>query len=51
MDPYVFREIVIGEAEVLAIIHVDDILIASKGAAATGQLAADLRSRCLIKDL
>ena len=31
-DPCVFRKVLYGEAEVMAVIHVDDILVATKGA-------------------
>lgn len=50
-DPCVFRKDVDEQAEVVAVIHVDDILVASKWSGNIDQFVADLRSRFKIKDL
>lgn len=50
-DPWVLRKVVVEEAEVMAVIHVDDVFVVGKWAENVDLFVADFRSRFKFKDL
>ena len=50
-DPYVFRNVVDGEAEIMVVVHVDDILAHAKDQAAMDRFAAELGQKFKLKDM
>ena len=50
-DPCVFRKVVDGEAEMLVVVHVDDILVHAKDQAMMDRFAAELGRKFKLKDM
>ena len=50
-DPCVFRKVVDGEAEMVVVVHVDDILAHTKGQATMARFAAELGHKSELKDM
>ena len=50
-DPFVFRKVVDGEAEMVVVVHVDDILAHDKDQVTMDRLAAELRQKLKLKDM
>ena len=50
-DPCVFRKVVDGEAEMVVVVHVDDILAHTKDKATMGRFAAELGQKFKLKDM
>ena len=50
-DPCVFRKVVDGEAEIVVVVHVDDILAHAKDQATMDRFAAELRQKFKMKDI
>ena len=50
-DPCVFRKVVDGEAEMMVIVHVDDILAHAKDKATQDRFAAELEQKLKLKDM
>ena len=50
-DPYVFRKVVDGEAEMVVVVHVDDILAHAKDQATMDRFAAELGQKIKLKDM
>ena len=50
-DPCVFRKVVYGEAEMVVVVHVDDILALAKDQAAMDRFAAELGQKFKLKDM
>ena len=50
-DPCVFREVVDGEAEMVVVVHVDDILAHAKDRATIDRFAAELGQKFKLKDM
>ena len=50
-DPCVFRKVVDGEAEMVVVVHVDDILAHAKDQATMGRFVAELRQKFKMKDM
>ena len=49
-DPCVFRKVVDGEAEMVVVVHVDDILAHAKDQATMDRFAAELGQKLKLKD-
>ena len=50
-DPCVFRKVVNDEAEMVVVIHVDDILAHAKGQATMDRFVAELGQKFKLKDM
>ena len=50
-DPCVFRKVVDGEAEMVVVVHVDDILAHAKGRATMDRFTAELGQKFKLKDM
>ena len=50
-DPCMFRKVVNGEAEMVVVIHVDDILAHAKDQATMGRFVAELGQKFKLKDM
>ena len=50
-DPCVFRKVVNGEAEMMVVVHVDDILVRVKDQATMDRFAAELGQKFKLKDM
>ena len=50
-DPCVFRKVVDGEAQIVAVVHVDGILAHAKDQATMDSFAADLGQKFKLKDM
>ena len=50
-DPCVFRKVVDGEAEIVVVVHVDDILAHAKDQATMDRFAAELGQKFKLKDM
>ena len=50
-DPCVFRKVVDGEAEMVVVVHVDDILAHAKDQATIDRFAAELGQKFKLKDM
>ena len=50
-DPCVFRKVVDGEAQMVVVVHVDDILAHAKDQATMDRFAAELRQKFKLKDM
>ena len=50
-DPCVFRKVVDGEAEMVVVVHVDDILAHAKDQATMDRFAAELEQKFKLKDM
>ena len=50
-DPCVFRKVVDGEAEMVVVVHVDDILAHAKDQATMNRFAAELGQKLKLKDM
>ena len=50
-DPCVFRKVVDGEAEMVVVVHVDDILAHAKDQATMDRFAAELGQKFKLKDM
>ena len=50
-DPCVFRKVVDGEAEMVVVVHVDDIFPHAKGQAAMDKFATELGQKFKLKDM
>ena len=50
-DPCVFRKVVDGEAEMVVVVHVDDILAHAKDQATMNRFAAELEQKFKLKDM
>ena len=50
-DPCVFRKVVDGEAEMVVVVHVDDVLAQAKDRATMARFAAELGQEFKLKDM
>ena len=50
-DPCVFRKVIDGEAEMVVVVHVDDILACAKDQATMDRFAAELGQKFKLKDM